>query len=73
MPASFLVAKLRLDAVDFNADRRGDNVRQVTIGLNFRPTRDTALKFDLVRGTSRDEFNNATQHVAWLMSLATYF
>jgi hypothetical protein len=73
MPASFLVAKLRFDAVDFNADRRGENVRQVTVGLNFRPTRDTALKFDLVRGTSRDEFNNPSAHVAWLMSLATYF
>ena len=73
MPASFFAAKLRFDAVDFNTDRRGENIRQVTVGINFRPTRDTALKFDLVRGTSRDEFNNPTEHVAWLMSLATYF
>lgn len=73
MPASFLVAKLRLDAIDFNTDRPGESRRQFTAGINFRPTRDTALKFDLVRGTSRDEFNTPTAHVAWLMSLATYF
>lgn len=73
MPASFFAAKLRLDAVDFHTGRRGESVRQLTVGINFRPTRDTVLKFDLVRGTSRDEFNNPSDHVAWLMSLATYF
>lgn len=73
MPASFLVAKLRLDAVDFNTDRRGESVRQLTVGITFRPTRDTALKFDLVRGRERDEFNNASEFASVLASLATYF
>lgn len=73
MPASRFTAKLRLDAIDFDADQAGQSIRQVSIGVNFRPTRDTALKFDVVRGRSSDEFNIGAQHARLLMSLATYF
>jgi hypothetical protein len=73
MPASSFTAKLRIDAIDFDADRSGNAVRQVSVGINFRPTSDTALKFDLVRGHSSDEFNIDAHHVRLLMSLATYF
>jgi hypothetical protein len=73
MPASSFTAKLRLDAVDLDADRVGHSTRQVSLGVNFRPTTDTALKFDLVRGRSSDEFNIGAHHARLLMSLATYF
>ena len=73
MPASSFTAKLRLDAVDLDADRTGQSTRQLSLGINFRPTTDTALKFDLVRGRSSDEFNIGAHHARLLMSLATYF
>jgi hypothetical protein len=73
MPSSFFTWKARLDAVDFDADRRGDAAEQVSVGLNFRPTSDTAIKLDYVRGRSWDPFNNRADHAAFLFSLATYF
>ncbi len=73
MPMSIFTAKLRLDAIDLDTDRAGHSIRQVSLGINFRPTNDTALKFDLVRGRSRDEFNVGVSHAKLLMSLATYF
>lgn len=73
IPNSELAAKVRWDYVDFDADRRGQTVAQVTVGLNFRPTAESVVKLDYVRGRSRDEFNNLAQHAFALMSLATYF
>jgi hypothetical protein len=73
MPASSFTAKVRFDAIDFDADRPGQSLHQVSVGINFRPTQDTALKFDVVRGRSSDEFNVGAQHARVLMSLATYF
>lgn len=73
VPASRFAAKLRFDGVDFDADRTGHGVMQFTTGINFRPTGDTVLKFDFVRGRSRDEFNNASDHAWFLLSVATWF
>ncbi len=73
MPQSYLSAGLRFDVIDLDADIPGDNTRQVTAGINFRPTPDTVLKFDYVRGTSRDRFNNPSDHAGFLFSMATYF
>ncbi|MCZ6917989.1 MAG: hypothetical protein O7I93_14530 [Gemmatimonadetes bacterium] len=73
MPASFFSAGIRLDLIDLDADLPGDNTRQVTLGANFRPTQDTVFKFNYVRGTSRDRFNNPADHGALLFSIATYF
>jgi len=73
MPESFFALKARVDYADFDADRVGHNRTQVSVGVNFRPTRDTAIKFDFVRGRSRDEFNNKSEHAFLLASLATYF
>jgi len=73
MPESFFALKARFDYADFDADRVGHNRTQVSVGVNFRPTRDTAIKFDFVRGRSRDEFNNKSEHAFLLASLATYF
>ena len=73
MPSSSFAAKVRLDDVDFDADNVGHDTRQVSLGLNFRPTQDSVLKLDYVRGRSRDEFNTAADHAFILFSLATYF
>lgn len=73
MPASSFAAKLRVDAVDFDTQQVGQSLEQVTAGLNFRPTRDTVLKFDFVRGRSHDRFNNRSDHAFLLASIATYF
>jgi hypothetical protein len=73
MPASAFAAKARLDLVDFDTAESGDSAGHITIGLNFRPTRDSVLKLDFVRGRGRDRFNNLAQHASLLASLATYF
>lgn len=73
MPGSTLSAKLRLDAVDFDRHRAGDAITRISIGFNFRPTPDTALKLDYVRGREWDRFNSAAETAALLFSLATYF
>ncbi len=73
MPASSFAAKLRVDAVDFDTRQVGQSLEQVTAGVNFRPTRDTVLKFDFVRGRSHDRFNNRSDHAFILASIATYF
>jgi hypothetical protein len=73
MPASFFALKARWDYVKFDADTPGESAGQVTLGANFRPTRDSALKFDYVRGRGRDRFNNRADHAFVLASIATYF
>jgi protein-S-isoprenylcysteine O-methyltransferase Ste14 len=73
MPSSYFAAGVRLDMVDFDADLPGDSRRRVSFGLNFRPTQDTVLKLDYVRGRSRDRFNNPSDEAGVLFSVATYF
>lgn len=73
MPQSLFALKARWDYVKFDADIPGESAGQVTVGANFRPTRETALKFDYVRGRGRDRFNNRADHAFVLASLATYF
>ncbi|MCC6316355.1 MAG: hypothetical protein IT361_01595 [Gemmatimonadaceae bacterium] len=73
LPTSTFLLKARADHVDFDRQRPGDSVAQWTVGVNFRPTTDSVIKFDYVRGRSRDRFNNASDHAYLLASLATYF
>lgn len=73
LPNSFFTVKLRLDYVDFDRDIAGDDVAQIGAGLNFRPTSDSVIKLDLVRGRSHDRFNNPAEHARLLASFATYF
>ena len=73
MPSSSFAAKVRFDYVDFDAQRVGQSTGQVTLGANFRPTQDSVLKLDFVRGRSRDEFNIPADHAFLLFSIATYF
>jgi hypothetical protein len=73
MPSSAFALKARWDFVKFDAAIPGESSGQVTLGANFRPTRDSALKFDYVRGRGRDRFNNRADHAFLLASVATYF
>lgn len=73
MPASMFAAKARFDYVDFDTQLHGNSTAQLSLGINFRPTRDSVLKLDYVRGRGRDEFNNRAEHASVLASIATYF
>jgi hypothetical protein len=73
MPDAFLSAGVRLEAVDMDRGRDGDATAQVTAGVNFHPSSQSALKLDYVRNQSRDRFNNAAQGAAVKLSLTTYF
>lgn len=73
MPQSAFAVKARFDYVDFDTDLEGTSIAQVTVGVNFRPTQDSAIKLDFVRGRGRDEFNNLGEHAFVLASIATYF
>ena len=73
MPSSSFAAKVRVDYVDFDTQRPGQSTGQVSLGVNFRPTQDSVLKLDFVRGRTRDEFNIVGDHAFVLFSLATYF
>lgn len=75
MPNSVLTGVLRFDQVDFDTDTTGDRNRRLAIGLNFRPTEDTAFKLDVTRGwradrgSDTDGLPNDSAH----FSVATYF
>ena len=73
MPASAFAVKGRYDYVDFDTERTGQSSAQLSVVLNFRPTQDSVLKLDYVRGRGRDEFNNLAEHAFVLLSIATYF
>lgn len=73
MPGSFFAVAVRLDLVDLDSRIAGDMTRQVSLGVNFRPTQDTALKLDYVRARARDRFNNPSDRARLLFSIATYF
>ena len=73
MPRSYFSVGARWDHVDFDTDAVGDDVSQLSLGLNFRPTSETVLKLDYLRGWSDDGFNNRAHHAGVLFSVATYF
>lgn len=73
MPGSRFEAKARLDYVDFDGEIPGDDALRVSLGLNFRPTPNTAFKLDYFRGRAHDRFNNPADQAGVLFSAATYF
>ena len=73
MPTSGFAVKARWDYLDFDTRTAGHSVGQVTLGVNFRPTKESVIKLDYVRGRQRDEFNNRSDFAFMLASLATYF
>jgi hypothetical protein len=72
-PGSVFTFKARVDAVDFDTQAVGQHVRQFGAGVNFRPTSESVIKTELVRGWSYDQFNNRSDFARLLASFATYF
>ncbi len=73
LPRSSFNASVRLDLVDFDTEVAGDDVRRLTLGVNFRPTDDTALKLDYQATQERDGLLNPTRSAALLFGVASYF
>ncbi|MGH2574364.1 MAG: hypothetical protein ACRDFC_01550, partial [Ignavibacteria bacterium] len=73
LPKSFFTAAIRYNYVDFDSDIEGDFIRQLAVGLNFRPFEDTVLKFNYTKGWTYDRINNLTRAVFLTSSIATYF
>jgi len=72
-PGSVFALKVRFDAIDLDSDAVGQHVRQASAGVNFRPTSESVIKFELVRGWRFDPFNNRSDFARVLGSFATYF
>jgi len=72
-PGSTFTLKARLDAIDLDSDAVGQHVRQASAGINFRPTSESVIKLEMVRGWSYDQFNNRSDFARLLASFATYF
>ena len=73
LPGSAFAIKARFDYVDFDRSLVGTSIAQISAGVNFRPTEESVVKLDFVRGRGRDTFNNAAEHAFLLASIATYF
>lgn len=73
MPEGRFEVGARYDGLDFDSELTGDSVQRATIGLNFRPSSDSVIKFDYFRERTRDRFNNPGDAAGVLLSLATYF
>lgn len=63
----------RVERIDFDTDRHGDDVTRLTVGTTFRPTDETVLKLDYRRESRRDRFALETPAAAILFGFATYF
>ena len=72
-PGSTFTLKARVDVIDLDSDAVGQHVRQAGGGVNFRPTSESVIKLELVRGWSYDRFNNRSDFARLLASFATYF
>jgi hypothetical protein len=72
-PGSSFTLKARLDAIDLDTEAVGHHVRQAGAGINFRPTSESVIKLELVRGWGYDQFNNRSDFARLLASFATYF
>jgi hypothetical protein len=72
-PGSVFTLKARVDVVDFDTQAVGHHVRQAGAGINFRPTSESVIKTEIVRGWGYDPFNNRSDFVRLLASFATYF
>ena len=73
LPESWLTAAARIDGVDFDRDLPGDSFRSLTLGINLRPVRWTALKLAWMRGETRDRFDNRGTVAQVQIGLASYF
>ena len=72
-PGSTFTLKARVDAIDLDTEAVGQHVRQAGAGINFRPTSESVIKLEMVRGWGYDPFNNRSDFARLLASFATYF
>jgi hypothetical protein len=72
-PGSTFTVKARIDAIDLDSDAVGQHIRQAGAGINFRPTSESVIKLELVRGWQYDRLNNRSDFARLLGSFATYF
>ena len=72
-PGSSFTLKARVDVIDLDTDAVGQHVRQAGAGINFRPTSESVIKLEVVRGWGYDPFNNRSDFARLLASFATYF
>ena len=72
-PGSTFTLKARVDAIDLDTEAVGHHIRQAGAGINFRPTSESVIKLELVRGWGYDQFNNRSDFARLLASFATYF
>lgn len=70
---SKLTASARYEWLDLDRHIQGDDRRRLTVGLNFRPVQDTALKLNYEQNWVRDREDNLTRGVRIIFSLASYF
>ena len=68
-PGSRFTLKARVDAIDLDTEAVGQHVRQAGAGINFRPTSESVIKLELVRGWQYDRFNNRSDFARLLASL----
>jgi hypothetical protein len=73
MEGSYFEGVLRYDLVDFDSDLKGDFLRRLTLGLNFRPTQDSVIKLNYLYNWRRDRSNVQALGAGILFSVATYF
>ena len=64
---------MRYDLVDFDSDLKGDYLKRLTLGLNFRPTEDSVMKLNYLYNWRRDRSNVEGLGAGILFSVATYF
>ena len=72
-PGSTFTLKARVDGIDLDTEAVGHHIRQAGAGINFRPTSESVIKLELVRGWGYDQFNNRSDFAKLLASFATYF
>ena len=73
LPKSVFTGVVRYGLVDFDTDIDGDSQNRLTLGLNFRPTEDTAFKLDYQYNWFRDRVNLEARSAGLFFSVATYF
>lgn len=73
LPDSWFTLAVRGEAVDFDRELIGDSTRNLTVGLNFRPVRESVIKFAITRSWNRDRFDNEGLGASWVLGLASYF
>ena len=75
LPQSVFTLATRIDYVDHDQNVDGADAERLTVGVNFRPTEETAFKNDLLfdRGRSSGGLDWDDTKTSYRFSIATYF